>query len=210
MSCDVETLVAGYVLGVLEPADRDLVRSHLPECATCRAALAEVAPLPALLSRVSAEEAAADLPVPGEAMLGRLLTAAGETKRARRRHWYAAAAAVAVLAVGGTITSVALHTGGSDDRLRMTAQQAGIRATLAVRPAASGTAFGLELAGVAPHEHCRLVAIADDGRREVAANWTATYQGTAKFDGSTSLPAEQISRLVVETDDGRELASVDL
>jgi hypothetical protein len=210
MNCDVEMLVAGYVLGVLEPADRDLVRDHLPTCAGCRAALAEIAPLPAMLARVSPEDAAADLPVPGDAMLGRLLAAAGETKRARRRHWYAAAAAVAVLAIGGTATGLALSHGGDDDRLRMTAAQSGISATLDVRPAASGTEFGLELAGVAPNEHCRLVAVAADGHREIAASWTATYRGTAKFDGSTALPAGQISRLVVETEDGRELASVNL
>ena len=209
MTCQIEMLVAGYVLGVLDPADRDLVRAHLPQCAECRAALAENAPLPALLSRVSPEDAAGEPPLPDDAMLGRLLAAAEGTRRARRRRtMFAAAAAVAVLAIGGTVALVAVN-GGDDDRLRMTASD-GISATVDVRRASSGTEFGLELAGVRSNEHCRLVAIADDGRREVVANWTATYRGTATFDGSTSIPRDEISKLLVETEDGQELASVAL
>lgn len=209
MSCQIEMLVAGYVLGVLDPTDRDVVRTHLPRCAECRAALAESAPLPALLSRVTPADFVTEMPAPDDAMLGRLLAAAEGTRRARRRRsMFAAAATVAVLAIGGTVATVALHD-GNDDRLRMTAQD-GVSATIEVRPASSGTEFGLQLAGVRPNEHCRLVAVADDGRREIAASWTATYRGTAQFDGSTSLAADQISRLVVETEDGRELASVSL
>lgn len=207
MSCETEMLVAAYVLGALDTEEHELVRTHLPQCATCRTTLAEIAPLPALLARVSPEDAAAGPPVPGEAMLGRLLAAASEDRRSRRRRVLAAAAAAVVLTAGGTVTALALR--GDDDRLQMSAQ-GGIKASLEVRPAASGTEFGLELSGVAPKERCRLVAIASDGRREVAASWTATYRGTAEFDGSTSLPADQISRLVVETEDGRELASVSL
>jgi hypothetical protein len=202
-------LVAGYVLGVLDPDDRDLLRSHLPHCAECRAALAENAPLPALLARVSPEDAAGEPPRPDEAMLGRLLAAAEGTRRARRRRTlFAAAAAVVVLALGGTAAVVAVSA-DDDHRLRMSAQN-GVSATIDVRPASGGTQFGLELAGVRPNEHCRLVAIADDGRREVAASWTATYSGTAEFNGSTSLTKDQISRLVVESENGEELASVAL
>ena len=208
MTCQIEMLVAAYVLGVLEPADRDLVRAHLPECAECRAALAESAPLPALLARVSPEDALAAPPVPDEAMLGRLLAAAGGTRRVRRRWMYAAAAAVAVLAIGGTAVELAQQN-DHDHRLRLTAS-AGIDATLDVRPVGSGTEFGLQLSGVRSEEHCRLVAVTADGRREVAASWTATYRGTAQINGSTSLPPDQISRLVVETDEGQELASVAL
>jgi len=209
VNCQIEMLVAGYVLGVLDPADRELVRTHLPHCAECRAALAESAPLPALLSRVTPEDFATEVPAPNDAMLGRLLAAAEGTRRARRRRtMFAAAAAVVVLALGGAAAVVAVN-GGDDDRLRMTASD-GVSATVDVRPASAGTEFGLELAGVRANEHCRLVAIADDGRREVVASWTATYRGTAKFDGSTSLPPDQISKLVVETEDGQELASVAL
>ncbi len=46
-----------YVLGAIDPADRALVDAHLTTCNACRDELAGLAGLPALLSRVSAEEA---------------------------------------------------------------------------------------------------------------------------------------------------------
>jgi hypothetical protein len=210
VNCPYEELIAAYVLGALEPAERDQVRAHIPVCAECRAALAEIAPLPALLYRVSPEDAAAGPPVPDEAMLGRLLAAAAETRQVRRRRVLAAAAAVIVLAAGGTAVTLALNNETDPTgRLTLTAQD-GIHATLDVRPVGSGTQFGLELSGVPSEEHCRLVAVGDDGERSVAASWTATYDGTATINGSTALPPNRIDRLVVETDQGRELASVAL
>lgn len=210
MTCAYEELIASYVLGALEPAERDQVRAHIPLCAECRAALAEIAPLPALLHRISPDDAATGPPMPGEAMLGRLLAVAAETRKTRRRRVLAAAAAAVVLATGGTTIALTLNTDDNPTgRLTLTAVD-GIRATLDLRPAGSGTEFGLELSGVASEEHCRLVAVADDGRREVAASWTATYEGTATINGSAPLPPDEISRLVVETDEGRELASVSL
>jgi hypothetical protein len=210
MNCQYEELIAAYVLGALEPAERDLVRAHIPLCAECRAAPAEIAPVPALLYRVSPEDAAAGPPVPDEAMLGRLLTAAAATRKVRRNRVLAAAAAALVLAAGGTAVALVMNDETTPTgRLTLTAQP-GIHATLDVRPVGSGTEFGLELSGVASEEHCRLVVVADDGERSVAASWTATYDGTATFNGSTALPPNRIDRLVVETDQGRELASTSL
>jgi hypothetical protein len=48
-------------------------------------------------------------------------------------------------------------------------------------------------------EHCSLVAVGRDGRREVAASWEATYEGTATFDGTTSIPASELASLRIET-----------
>jgi anti-sigma factor RsiW len=45
-----------YVLGAIEAADRGAIDDHLARCAACRDQLAELAGLPALLSRVSADD----------------------------------------------------------------------------------------------------------------------------------------------------------
>jgi len=45
-----------YVLGAIEAADRGAVDAHLARCAACRDQLAELAGLPVLLSRVTAED----------------------------------------------------------------------------------------------------------------------------------------------------------
>lgn len=60
MDCSEARLSLGvYVLGAIDPAERALVDSHLASCRDCRDELAGLAGLPALLSRVSAEEAIA-------------------------------------------------------------------------------------------------------------------------------------------------------
>ena len=43
---------AAYVLGALSPSDRRAYEEHLPSCAACTAALAEVAGVPGMLARV--------------------------------------------------------------------------------------------------------------------------------------------------------------
>lgn len=60
MECTQARISLGvYVLGAIDPAERTLVDSHLKTCRECRDELAGLAGLPALLSRVSTEEAMA-------------------------------------------------------------------------------------------------------------------------------------------------------
>lgn len=102
-----------YVLGALSPAQRREFERHLPGCAECSRAVAELAGLPGLLGRVGAsivEQPEAEEPVPAT-----LLPALSREARRhlRRRTWTAAglaAAAVAVVAV----TAVAVWQGGGD------------------------------------------------------------------------------------------------
>jgi hypothetical protein len=122
MDCSEARLSLGvYVLGAIDPAERALVDSHLAGCRECRDELAGLAGLPALLSRVGAEEAMAlaatdgsGAPPAGEAgkeagedkapppeLLGTVLNLTAA--RRRRRRWREAglgAAAALIIAVG--------------------------------------------------------------------------------------------------------------
>lgn len=81
MECaEARTALGVYVLGAIDPAERALVESHLATCRECRDELAGLAGLPALLSRVSAEEAAA-LAVGSDAETGKDV-AAGAARNA--------------------------------------------------------------------------------------------------------------------------------
>src|SRR5580700_11366631 len=98
-----------YVLGAIEPAERGLVDGHLATCRDCRDELAGLAGLPALLARVSMEEAIAlavtdgpavaldETPEPPRELLATVLdlTAA----RRRRRRWLEAGLGVAAALV---------------------------------------------------------------------------------------------------------------
>jgi hypothetical protein len=69
MECREARISLGvYVLGAIDPAERALVESHLATCRDCRDELAGLAGLPALLARVSAEEAAALAVGPDDAL----------------------------------------------------------------------------------------------------------------------------------------------
>jgi anti-sigma factor RsiW len=56
-SCaDARRELGVYVLGAIEPADRAVLERHLGGCPRCRAELASLAGLPALLRRVPEAE----------------------------------------------------------------------------------------------------------------------------------------------------------
>ena len=75
-------------------------------------------------------------------------------------------------------------------------------------PDDTGSALALRLTGVAPEEHCRLVAVNARGQRDVAATWEATYEGQAAVVGHTSFRPDQITRLLIVTEAGRTLVQV--
>jgi Putative zinc-finger len=111
MDCPEARISLGvYVLGAIDPAERALVDAHLATCRDCRDELAGLAGLPALLARVSTEEAIAlaatdapfpadfgETPEPPRELLATVLdlTAA----RRRRRRWRDASLAVAAAAI---------------------------------------------------------------------------------------------------------------
>ena len=105
MSCPHRFDVAVYVLGALEPGERDGFEAHLPGCADCARSLNEVAGLPGLLARAPTHDDPdpqaphAPEPVPPPADLLDLTL-----RRVRRRRWTAravAAVAVVLALVGG-------------------------------------------------------------------------------------------------------------
>ncbi len=212
LSCGDATLALGaYVVGALDPRERADVEAHLSHCPSCRDELAELAPLPGLMSRLSLEEAVAGPPSvdpAGGAMLDRLLAAAAhERGRLDRRRWLAAAAAVVVL-VGGTAGGVAGWRATHEQHWQKISASAGaVRMSVDIEPATTGTTLQLWLSGVPRGERCRLIAVSDTGARDVAGSWEVTYQGTATIKGTTSITREHLRRLVIETYDGRRLVA---
>ena len=116
---------AAYVLGALAPSDRRAYEEHLPSCAACTAALAEVAGVPGMLARVE-PAVALELDAtsaPPEGLLDGLLERADQAgasqpdlatatpsappvQRPLARRWLApalAAAAGALLVIGVTV-----------------------------------------------------------------------------------------------------------
>lgn len=104
MTCDDVRLALGaYVLGALDDEEIADVEAHLDTCSSCRAELAELSGLPAVLDRVS-EQDIAQAATPPRAVLERLIAASARRGRRRRRTqaMLALAASVVVAALGGT------------------------------------------------------------------------------------------------------------
>ncbi|MCK9896208.1 anti-sigma factor [Frankia sp. AgB32] len=149
----------------------------------------------------------------------RALVAMRRSRRASRRRTalgaVALAAGVAAAAVGLT-AAVGPGGGGVEPTppgRMVTATDATSRVEAWVWMTAdpAGTAFTLRLANVPPGSHCALVAQSVDGRRETAASWEANYhhgyQGV-EVRGTAGIAPSDLSRLLVLTDDGRQLVAL--
>lgn len=212
MSCKQTTLSLGvYVLGALDSAERAAIDAHLAECVQCRAELAELDGLPRLLDRVSLEDLTPDPPPPSEDLFERVAAKAraeGVVELASRRRRYqrlAGIAAAFVLIVGAVVGGIAVAR--HQDR-----QPDGgpVQMSVSLTAQKTGTSYTVSVSGLPVDEHCKLIAVAKDGTRDVAGRWDATYQGQAKQTGSTSIPRNELSKLVLLGTDGQQLAVVNV
>jgi anti-sigma factor RsiW len=223
MTCHDTTMSLGvYLLGALDDAERADVEAHLESCAACRAELAELEGLPALLSRLTIDDVSVEpLALPAE--LFERVAARARAEDAQRqpshlvryRRLTAVAAAVVVLAAGG-VSWAALHSSAAKPTpvsaaprpASHSATHHGVTMTVTLAAQATGTGLNVTVSGLPRDEHCRLIAVAEDGSRAVAGRWDATYSGWAQQTGSTKIPQSQLSQLVLLGTGGKQLVTV--
>lgn len=212
----METYLGPYILGGLEPDEEANLCRHLDDCAECRDALDEIAWIPAWLRKVPADElelliAEDNAQEPASMSSGHdgaLATIAVERARRRRRNRWLAAAVVVIAVVAVGVTVELAHDSGTvpaASTVHSVDQHTRVAASLAIASQGARTGLRLNLAGVAPGEHCSLIARAQDGRTDVAATWVATYRGTADIPATTTIPAARLKEFDVVTADGRVL-----
>ena len=174
-----------YLLGTVEPARREVVARHLAACQECRAELAGLAGLPALLRRVPADELRRLLEgdvvtaVPGpplSALLGRM----ARVQRRRRRRRYLAAAAALILGVAAVSGWQALRPPGrpaaaaaprwaATDEAVDPATGAGATVRYAAEP--WGTELEARVSGVAAGTRCQFWVTGPRGQAADAGGW---------------------------------------
>jgi hypothetical protein len=214
VSCPHRVDVGVYVLGALDPAEREALEAHLPGCPTCQAELTAVAGLPGLLSR-------ADAPVVHPEPPAEVLTGTLRRIRRRRRVARLAAAAAVVLALGvGAV--VALWSGagpaaGPDTVVAAQAREVVLPAVagsessglagLTARPWGTQVALTCIYEGAphpppppdAPRTTYVLVVRAADGQVEQIASWSPPPGQDVHVAASTDLPTDRVSGLEVRT-----------
>jgi anti-sigma-K factor RskA len=201
-------LLGVYVVGAIDPADRALVDEHLPTCADCRDELAGLAGLPAMLSRVPAEDVArmdrtvVTLPEhhePSPEMLNSLLSRVAARRKTRMWRGVAAVAAAAAVAAGGT--AVGLNLAGSSSPATISWDSASgmnpanqIGAVVRYASSTSGTQMRVRVRGIPTGTTCQFFVVTAHGKTW-AGSWTVesgTYTPSPWYLGSAKVSPSSV------------------
>ena len=228
---DTRQALGVYVLGAIDPAERSQVDKHVTGCRECRDEMAGLAGLPALLSRVSAEEIGRisredtePLPAdeaPAEDFVESLVSLTAARRRRNRRWQATAAAAAVVVAVAGAVAGLRLASSPPPGRpsatasippaswqtARTTSALRGITATVRYNKEPWGTAMDIQVSGVPDGTTCQLWVTDSQGVHLAAAGWTVAHgDATAWYPGSSWVPVSQVQGFDV-TAGSRQLAT---
>ena len=189
-----------YTIGALGADDRRDFEAHMRSCRDCQAQVGQLAPIAGVLAQVD-PEALLDEPDPAvAAAIERRARAevSGLVTSRRRWQWLAAGAVAACLVAvaalvwpSDRVDTVELVIGGS------TAEATSIRA----EAKGWGTALHAELVGLPDRTGYQMWTVDADGGWVVAATWGPTPSGGAIVTGATSTSFDDISRILVTSDD---------
>ena len=219
---------AAYVLGSLSSTERREFEAHLAECDRCRAAVAELSGMPALLGLLGPDdvrslegEQAEPPPLRAEVLQSVLDRARW---RRRRSRWLTSAAvgmAAALLAVGLVVAVrpelMGLRRGASTTtaaQLEMTKlAPTPFNATVALNGFSWGTridmacTYGQWSGGAdASPSNLGMVVVGRDGSHTQVATWLGLSGATALPSGNTALPKDQIASIqLIAVDSGQIL-----
>jgi hypothetical protein len=222
---EIKQALGVYVLGAIDPAERALVEEHLSSCQECREELASLAGLPAMLRKVpvvEAERLAAPeqdpelAGVPSAELLTSLIARTANVRRMHRWRTVAAAAAVAVVALGGgAFVANALQPSGAPappGHTQTVAWQqtsgsgpAGAYLTVRYRHEPWGTQMDVNVTGLQPGSVCEFQVTDATGGRSVVGSWKVG-PGTSWYPASIWLGEDEVRSFQVIID-GKVVAS---
>jgi predicted anti-sigma-YlaC factor YlaD len=224
-----------YVLGAIEPAERALVDAHLATCRECRDELAGLAGLPALLARVSKEEAIAlattdgplpigldEAPEPPRELLATVLDLTAARRRRRRFRevglGLAAALIVAAGVFGGlqlgsgpaqpsTVAAGALYAGPPNGSwLSATGHAGTMTATVRYLSMGWGTQLAVKVTGIGVGTNCQLWVTDSAGQRFLVGSWvTDNLEGKVWYPASAGLSSKDIKSFQVTAGPGQAI-----
>jgi hypothetical protein len=209
MTCPYADSDAAYVLGALDPVERQGYRAHLAGCERCQAAVEELSSLPGYLARLLP---GADAALATPAVLPGLI----ERVRAQRRvaRWRSVSAGVLIAAAAATTGVLVGAPEPSDDRVTVLTMSAEpgipVEATLLVTGRGWGTSIDTRCrydgsTGEAAASTYGLYAIDEDGSESLVSSWRQLADRELTIPGSTRLDLSDIDRLEVRTAAGETI-----
>jgi hypothetical protein len=218
---EIRQALGVYVLGAIDPAERNRVDEHLAACHECREELASLAGLPAMLRKVpivEAERLAAPehdpelAGVPSAAMLTSLIARTTNVRRIHRWRTIAAAAAVAIVALGGgAAVASALQPPAGTQSVAGWRQTSGTgpittaHLTVRYRSEDWGTRIEVNVSGLRPGSVCELRIMDSGGKTTTVGSWRLWNDGSW-YPASTAL-GESSLRAFEVTIGGKVVAS---
>src|SRR5580700_5824157 len=213
---EIRQALGVYVLGAIDPAERAQVDEHLATCQECREELASMAGLPAMLRKVPIVEAerlaAAEQDpelagVPSAEMLTSLIARTSNVRRIHRWRSVAAAAAVAIVALGGGVAVAnALQPSAAPSQSTVAWQQtsgsgpvAGAHLTVRYRNEPWGTRMLVNVTGLQPGSVCQLRVMDATGGTSVVGSWKL-WPGDSWYPASTWLGEQELRSFQVTVD----------
>lgn len=217
---------AAYVLGALSPADRAAFEAHASECAMCREALADLAPLPGLLARVPRTDAidllsvdeSAEAPASDPARARIVELGVARARRTRRTRWLlASAAAAAVIAGFVAVPAVLSQQVGPVETVALElVEDLPLDASVRIEDVAWGTRLALTCsygqAADAPYGgwEYALVVVSTSGTETQLSTWRAFPDTTAQVAAGTALRSKDIAAIELRGPSGAVLMRSEL
>jgi hypothetical protein len=209
---------SAYVLGSLAPAERRAYEEHLESCELCRRSVAELAPMPGLLARLTPERASALLDEPAVAGGPRpeMLDAVrreGRSRRVRRtRLRFALAAAAVAVVLAAVLVPVAFLRPAAEaqDIAFEVVADVPVSASATLTTADWGTRIELDChyrdvgaSGpyIAPDDGWRyaLFVVGNDGSRSEVSSWQVSPGTRARLAAGTALELDDIESLEIRS-----------
>ena len=218
------SLLGGYALGVLDPAERRLVETHLVTCASCRLEVAELGEVTETLGSVPPEAFLEGPPPGGDLLLQRTLRQMRAEREpvtgARGRGAALAAAAVVALVVALTVgvlvgrntapQQTAAPTPAGTRVLTGADPATGARMTVTVIPAAGWVRLQADVTGVRAGTRCQLVVHSKDADAQIGGSWVVSEKGEqsgTSVGGSAVVAPDQVADVEVQTLTGVHLVT---
>jgi Putative zinc-finger len=218
---------AAYVLGSLSSDERREFEAHMETCPRCRAAVADLRAIPALLAKLDSDDVAAfddaqQAQMPPPRVLDNLL---GDVRSRRKRsRWVttaALAAAAALLAVGAVLAirpeTLGLQSGTQQEAaapaLEMTkVSETPINATISMTGYGWGTRIDMACTygdwgqRDAPPQNLGMVIVGRDGSHTQVATWLGLSGATALPSANTPMQMTEIAAVqLVSPESGQVL-----
>lgn len=198
--------IGAYIVGALDSGASADVRRHLRTCANCRSEYEDLLPVRDWLTTARGRNVQAVRRKLG----GPVLRAVNPGQEPKSRRWLAAfpvAAAAAAAAALGVLTN--LGSVSAVSAFRAADHVTGVHGQARLQATPAGTRIRLTISGLPADERCHLVAVSRRGT-DVAASWSARYDGTARIIGTSAIPEAQLTALRVESASHRLLLTIRL